>query len=676
MRNFLSVGNVTTAVHLDKTGLTLVLGDNKDATSALGISRNGVGKTTLIQAISYAIYGWPISKIKQDNLINNINQKNMMVSIDFEKNDILYRIERGRKPNILRFFVNGTEQDFTDDEAQGDNRHTQEEIDRIIGMSYTLFKHLVALNTHTDPFLKMKVADQREVIEELIAVSQISQRATVLKANITTTKDIIKDLQAHIKAKTETNTRIRASIDTLVNNKATWEEQHANRLSLIEKQMSTFALVDFDSEILAFEEFEKWLTDERILEQERTNITRDISAKKREIDMLNTQVSALALNTNVTTQVSRLEAEILRKRKDIERIDRDIEAKSSFYAIQTDNLANSDGQICVCCNQSLKDTDHLQTVIANMKAEIVKTEADLIALDAKKTAIETEIATIEAEIQTVKQHAEDLKTENEAKKLDLQNKIIEKSNDLSDFTDALNEIKEAIEAMGSAPATNYQSKSEIYDAKQKFDNLSKDHEVERDKVNPYTFQIESLTNTIQEIDYEELNDAVNLSKHQDFLLKLLTSKESFIRKKIIDQNLHHLNSRMAYYLEKLGLPHQVKFLSDLSVEISLVGRDYDFEQLSRGEMNRVIMATSWSFRDVWEAMNNRINLMFVDEMLDQGTDTSGVEAALAILRGMAREGKKAIFLISHKDDLAGRINQILMVRKENDFTTFEEDVIV
>ena len=64
---------------------------------------------------------------------------------------------------------------------------------------------------------------------------------------------------------------------------------------------------------------------------------------------------------------------------------------------------------------------------------------------------------------------------------------------------------------------------------------------------------------MQEVDWIPVNELTNLKDHQEFLLKLLTNKDSFIRKKIIEQNLSYLNNRLTYYLDKLGLPHQVEF---------------------------------------------------------------------------------------------------------------------
>ena len=104
LRNFLSIGQVTQAVNFDRQELTLILGENLD----LGGdgARNGTGKTSLIQGLSYALFGVPINSIRKDNLVNRTNGKNMLVTLEFSVDGLEYKIERGRKPNLLRFYIN------------------------------------------------------------------------------------------------------------------------------------------------------------------------------------------------------------------------------------------------------------------------------------------------------------------------------------------------------------------------------------------------------------------------------------------------------------------------------------------------------------------------------------------------------------------------------------------
>jgi DNA repair exonuclease SbcCD ATPase subunit len=195
------------------------------------------------------------------------------------------------------------------------------------------------------------------------------------------------------------------------------------------------------------------------------------------------------------------------------------------------------------------------------------------------------------------------------------------------------------------------------------------------EVDPYTDQIAEMeSNALQEIDFEAINKLTKTMEHQKFLLDILTSKDSFVRKKIIDQNLSYLNGRLTHYLDAIGLPHQVVFKNDLQVEITELGRELDFDNLSRGERNRLILGLSFAFRDVWESLYSPINTLFIDELIDSGLDTMGVENAVAILKDMSRKRQKSIWLVSHREELAGRVPNVLKVIKENGFTSYNTAV--
>ena len=251
---------------------------------------------------------------------------------------------------------------------------------------------------------------------------------------------------------------------------------------------------------------------------------------------------------------------------------------------------------------------------------------------------------------------------------------------LSKITQDLSKVQAEITAIGelsTKPRTYYDTVEEALKHQNNLKTLETQITVRAGEQDPYQEQIDELTNTaIQEISWDQVNALNSLKEHQEFLLKLLTSKDSFIRKKIIDQNLAYLNNRLTYYLDRMGLPHTVVFQNDLNVEITQLGQDLDFDNLSRGERNRLILGLSWAFRDVWESLYQNINLLFVDELIDNGLDASGVESALAVLKKMARERNKNIYLISHKDELIGRVNNVLKVIKENGFTSYATDLEV
>jgi len=241
------------------------------------------------------------------------------------------------------------------------------------------------------------------------------------------------------------------------------------------------------------------------------------------------------------------------------------------------------------------------------------------------------------------------------------------------------QLKQIIEELGDGtlphkPNTFYDTEAEALGHKNNLDSLEKQLTAKIDEANPYEEQIEELKNTaLQEITWDTINQLTSVKDHQEFLYKLLTNKDSFIRKKIIDQNLNYLNKRLSYYIDKLGLPHRVVFQNDLSVEITQLGQELDFDNLSRGERNRLILSLSFAFRDVWEGLYQSINLLFIDELLDSGMDSAGVEAGLGVLKKMSRERGKNIYLISHKDDLVGRVNTVLRVVKENGYTSYATD---
>jgi hypothetical protein len=229
--------------------------------------------------------------------------------------------------------------------------------------------------------------------------------------------------------------------------------------------------------------------------------------------------------------------------------------------------------------------------------------------------------------------------------------------------------------VGTQPVTHYDTETQAVDHRSRMNTLLTQIATKGEEKDPYTEQIvEMQQQALQVVSYDALNDLTRLQEHQDFLLKLLTSKDSFVRKKIIDQNLSYLNARLTHYLDRIGLPHTVKFQNDLTVSIEELGRELDFDNLSRGERNRLILSMSWAFRDVWESLYSPINLLFIDELMDNGLDTQGVENGLSLLKRMSRERHKSIWLVSHKDELAGRVENILKVIKENGFTSYNNDI--
>ena len=579
-RNFMSIGAQTQGVNFNNCNLTLVLGHNLDMGG--DGSRNGTGKTTIINALSYALYGEALTNIKKDNLINKTNGKGMIVTVDFEINNKTYRIERGRKPNILRLIVDGNDTGDTsneDDDAQGDSRETQKEIEKIIGFPHEMFKHIIALNTYTEPFLAMKSNDQRAMIELLLGITDLSKKADILKELLKQSKDSIKEEEIRISAVKLSNERIEKNITEIESRGRAWDKTKADKLADMLTTIETLNEINISVEI-----------DNHKLNQE---IKEKSDAK-----------------TVLENEKDRTETSFNRSSKKL------VELKN--------NLQKAHDGVCPACGQG---TAHLNT------------------------------------------HEEYTR--------ELVGKISEEQKYNDEVTARLAEISEALDSfgiIGEEKDTFYNTLEAALEHKHNLETLATQYAEKLEEINPYVEQIEGLRNTgLQEVSFDLINELTYLKDHQEFLHKLLTSKDSFIRKKIIDQNISYLNHRLAYYIEKIGLPHDVKFNSDLSVEITEYGRDLDFDNLSRGERNRLILSLSWAFRDVYESLNHPMNLMCIDELIDSGMDTVGVENSLAILKKMNREQHKNIFLISHKEELVGRVNNVLTVIKEGGFTSYNTD---
>ena len=578
VKNFMSVGNQTQAVDFDKEQLTLVLGENLDQGGDDAGSRNGTGKTTIINALSYALYGNALTNIKRNNLINKTNSKGMLVTLHFEKNSIDYRIERGRSPNIMKFYINNEEQELVD-ESQGDSRKTQEFINELLGMSHDMFKHVVALNTYTEPFLSMRTNDQRAIIEQLLGITILSEKAESLKEQIKQTRDAITEENAKITAIQNSNAKIQETVEGLQRTQRAWQAKKTQDIDKLTASISELEHLDIENELNAHDKLQNW--------NELNNAINALNKEKGTLE----------------PALQRADKSLLKVKKDIKELE---------------------DAVCYTCGQTLHDNK-----LEELKATKQKELEDSISYQA------------------------------------------EISDKLQGIFHDLREIGD----INGRPNTFYETAKEAYEHRQNVDGLKQTLKNKQEETDPYQTQIDDLNNTaIQTVSWDGMNKLTDFKDHQEFLLKLLTNKDSFIRKKIIDQNLAYLNNRLTYYLDKLGLPHQVVFLNDLSVEITQLGQDLDFDNLSRGERNRLILGMSFAFRDVWESLYQNINLLFIDELIDSGMDTSGVENSLAVIKKMGRERSKNVYLISHKDELVGRVNHVLKVVKENGFTSYENDV--
>ena len=179
-RNLLSTGNLFTEVNLIDSPSTLVVGEN------------GAGKSTLLEAVSYALYGRPFRRINKPQLINSINQKNLMVELEFSIGNKEYIIRRGMRPGVFEIFQDGIL--INQDAAAKDYQDYLEK--NILKLNHKSFSQIITLGSRSYvPFMQLPAQHRREVIEDLLDLQIFSVMNTLLKQRVIDNKNDLKDVK-------------------------------------------------------------------------------------------------------------------------------------------------------------------------------------------------------------------------------------------------------------------------------------------------------------------------------------------------------------------------------------------------------------------------------------------------------------------------------------------------
>jgi DNA repair exonuclease SbcCD ATPase subunit len=555
LRNFLSYGNNTTVIELDKVGTTLIIGEDLDNTTN-GQGANGVGKSSIINAIAYAVYDKPISNISKDNLVNNINKKNMEVAVNFTTpNGKQYTVKRTRKMkagaagNAVYVYEDG--KDITPDSVSNAN----DLIVKIIGIPYELFVRIVVFSASHTPFLDLPAtshyaANQRDIIEELFGLTMLTSKAEMLKEIIKDTESRLATNQAKIEALEAERERYETQLESAKKRVLSWERQNDETIAELETKLAAVGDVDVEEQQklhAALKEAKKSL--QEALEKQRATETAIKSLKKQQKSL-------------------------------------------------SDNLTHLRDDKCPYCLQGFSSNDKLE-----------ETENELMLVADQLSTLSSEAEAIEAQISTLSHTHNELKSKITFSNLE---ELLNTKNQSATIVAKIEELKNAI--------------------------------------NPYIEPLDELNNmAVEPVSYDEINKITKEVEHQKFLLKLLTKKDSFVRKALLNKNIPFLNQKLAGYLTILGLPHKVEFTHEMTASISQFGHELDFGNLSAGQRARVNLALSFAFRDVLQNMHTKVNVCMLDEALDHGLDTVGVQSAIKMLKRKARDEGLSMFVITHRD---------------------------
>lgn len=533
--------------------------------------------TTVPNALAYAFYGKPVAKIKTSLLPNTTNKKNMFVRVNFRKDGKQYFIERGAKPDIFRFVEITNDGEKERNDTQGTKADTQVEIEKIIGMSLDLFTMIVTINTINDCFMKKPLSKQRDIIEEILNISELTRKAKILSDyRIKESKSEIDKEKVRIESQKTMKQRAEQQLAHAKRQYEQWNTSHKNKVIDLYTRLEQYQNIDIEEEIA---------------NHKHNEIVQENTRKKREI----------------TTELNGTQQLVHQGTKRLTEINSMLDSFST--------------NTCPTCKQTIEDDS--------------------------RRAKEGQL------IQEAKEYFTVLE--------DGEGKVAE-----------LKEQRDAITVEELKPVS-YRNINDAYNHQHAMNNISENIDNAEKEVNPHT---ETITNSEQllndsEVEYGELERLEEVLKHQVFLQKMLTGRDSFIRKRIIDISLPVLNQNIERYLRRTNIRHEMKFMSDLTLEIYKAGNEYDFDQLSRGEQNWAIIALNLAMRDLYEDLSGAMNIIVVDELIDFGVDLGQSIDAFNILKEMTRERKKSVSLITHREELFEKADDILYTLMENDFTSYE-----
>ena len=575
MRNFMSYGNNTTTVEF-QDGTTLISG------------QNGKGKTVIINALAYAVYGKPISDINLDNLVNNINKKNMEVTVLFEENGTYHYIQRVRKAkataagNYVRYYKREGDANFTDvDEETRDKASTTNKvIQRAIGIPHELFCRIVVFSAIHTPFLDLPVRHptqicQTKIIEELFDLTSLTEKAEALKQQIKGNETQLELKQNDVEHREREHERHRQQVASAEKRVVNWEQQNREQIAELEDKLEKVAGVNLPAQQKHHE---------RLAEIGRT--WQEISSAEVETKRF----------------ITRLESDIAKREKELEHLKEDK---------------------CPRCLQQYPNAD---AEVRKISEEVVEKNGDLEAYKIEHEDLFRDLV----ELQNEKE-----KVQSKIRYQDL-DELISIRNQASTIKGRIKELEKA--------------------------------------VNPFIEPLEELQDMkLDPINIEEVNELVRVIEHQKLLYKLLTKKDSFVRKALLDKNIPFMNKRLQQYLNDIDLPHTVEFTHELTAQISQFGRPLDFGNLSNGQRARINLALSLAFRDVLQNLHKKINVCMFDEVLDVGLDTIGVQAAGRMLKRKARDEKVSLYIISHRDEINSAFDHSMIIDMQNGFSFIQEE---
>lgn len=369
IQNFFSYGNKQTVDFTKfRTPIVLIDGIDKDTEG----SKIGSGKSSFFAAITFALFGETVSDIRADGVVNYIKGKNTLVVLELDVNGKMYKIERGRKPNVLNFFVE------TDGEwvniSKSDIKETDQLIKDVIRTNFDTFLQITLFSVASEnnkPFLNLRPAHQKKVLENIFNFDIFNLMIEEIKEDLKEKQIAYAELESTIKEVTYSNEQIKKQIERLEVKADNFEKEKEERVSEIDEEINYYSNIDIKTELEKHEFLDE-------LKQHKNKVNEQIAQIKEELQ---------EEKEKIINQTHNLE----NKAKEYERV------KSTLDSL----LSN----VCPTCGQEWKD----ERKIKELEEKLESLQNEIVALDEILQQYEKQEKVIKSKLKEKKELLTDIK---------------------------------------------------------------------------------------------------------------------------------------------------------------------------------------------------------------------------------------------------------------------------
>ena len=598
-RNFLSTGTSPVEIELDKHDSTLIVG------------ANGKGKSTLLDALAFGLFGKAHRNIKNDQLINSINGKRLLVEIDLvlkSRNDQEIKIVRGMKPRKFEIYINGKLVNQTS-RSKEQQRYLEQSI---LKMNYKSFSQIVILGSNTFiPFMSLDKSVRRNVIEDILDIHVFGHMNTLAKEEQGRVHGQITEIDSDLWKKSDLVSRERTEIETLQNILNNNRQQTAERIT---------------SQISAYETYR-----DNNLQKREATIAKLLTESQRQVDLdrqLKIEMGP-GYDTNKESEAKNNLHSFVVKMKD---------RKRRLMSL-TDFLMKN--KTCPTCEQQID--------MGFRNSKLTENDNTCNELDRAIPQAENHLKDFESRFNNIKSLMDTIRQSND-EIVQLNSKIESNTTNINDYQKQIDSLKQEIESLDESDKGNKDISTRIQEKEQIIIELQA--------------EIETKEKTKTELDRDRHYNALILEMLHD----------SGIRTRVIKQYLPAINHFINKYLGMLDLFVSFELDEEFNETIKARHLDnFSYTSFSEGQKQRIDLALIFTWREIARMKNTvSTNLLILDETLDASLDVNGIDSLMKILKYNMAENTN-IFVISHKEELLeNKFNSKIIFDKKHNFSCMDQ----